>query len=105
MSTPSAVYKRAVVVPATVFQLRHLKAGDRLRYYRGNFASDIAINESEEGSPVYAAALRRIRDEAEALARSGYVLLEEISQPYVDRKGRERPSGLIEYYAMGCGAS
>ena len=100
MSTAAAVSERPVVVPSTVFQLRQLKAGDRLRYYRGNFASDIALNEGEHNAR-YAGALRTVRDEAETLARSGYVQLQEISQPYVDAKGRERLSGLIEYYAVG----
>jgi hypothetical protein len=101
MSTAADVIERPPVTPNSVFRLRQLKAGERFRYYRGNFSSDIMLNESENNFR-YAAALRTVRNEAEALRRSGHIALEEVAQPKADATGRPRPSVLFEYYAVGC---
>jgi hypothetical protein len=68
--------------PWTVQRLKSIKPGERVCYYRGDFAIDIrqaqtATKGCPDGVPKYAALLNSIRNAARELERSGRVKLSE----------------------------
>ncbi len=84
----------------TVEQLRCLRRGERLTYYRGDLAADMARAEKDGGVPNYAKVLRALATEAYALEAAGRIRL--VTETVkVDAGVRPKPAERTDHIAIG----
>ena len=91
----------------SVQQLKMLKPGQTLIYYRGNFEQDVdrckGDGKNDPGVPQYAALLLQLQTIALELAVAGKIVLSErlVSLPVQSNNAKAHTVKVIEYLATG----